>query len=230
MHFAQHNPGVLLLMAILLCAATEFEIKPTLEWMQQQGLNNDIDVLITGVGLLAATFSITKKVRSSKPKLLLQAGIAGCFDEGIQLGTSVVVLRDTIGDLGVLQNSTFTSAFDMGLLKPYEHPWTLGKLENPHTELIKAAGLVLADGVTVNEISTNADRISYYKNGLGSTIETMEGAALHFIGLMEDIPFLQLRSFSNYVGERDKEKWQLPEAVRNVNAVVQELLQKQVAA
>jgi futalosine hydrolase len=54
----------------------------------------------------------------------------------------------------------------------------------------------------------------------------MEGAALHYIGLKENIPFLQLRSISNYVGERDKEKWQLQEAIRNVNLVLQELLTK----
>jgi futalosine hydrolase len=211
-------------MAILLCAATQAEIQPTLDWLQENE-QQDVTVLLTDVGLLSATYQITK-ASFSKPHIIIQAGVAGCFDTSIPLSTTAVVLRETIGDMGVLQNSTFTSAFGMGLLKPNEHPWTGEKLENPHTDLIMQAELVLVDAVTVNEISTNEDRISYYKNGLGATIETMEGAALHYIGLKENIPFLQLRSISNYVGERDKEKWQLQEAIRNVNLVLQELLTK----
>lgn len=213
-------------MNILLCAATEIEIEPTLNWLQQQEFQPRVDVLITGVGLLAATYAITKNATFSKPHIMLQAGVAGCFDEAVPLGTTAAVLRETTGDMGVLQNNTFTSAFSMGLLKPNEHPWTAERLENPHTDLLKKAGLVFADSVTVNEISTNEDRIFYYKNELGATIESMEGAALHFVGLMEDIPFLQLRSFSNYVGERDKKKWQLNEAIKNLNTALQELLQK----
>lgn len=217
-------------MAVLLCAATQIEIQPTMDWLKRKDLKQEVEVLITGVGLLAATFAITKKAIFSKPHMLLQAGVAGCFDETIALGTTAVVLRETIGDMGVLQNNTFTSAFSMGLLKPNEQPWTAEKLENPYTELIKEAGLVLVDSVTVNEISTNEDRISYYKNGLGATTESMEGAALHYAGLMEGIPFLQLRSFSNYVGERNKENWQLTEAIKNVNIVLQELLTKHISA
>lgn len=214
---------------IVLCAAMQAEIQPTLDWLPQQPWKKNVEVLLTGVGLLNATYQLTKKA-TSKPHIILQAGVAGCFDETIPLGTTAVVLRETIGDMGVLQANTFTSAFGMGLLKSNEHPWTAEKLENPHTDLIKQAGLVLADAVTVNEISTGEDRISYYKNGLGATAESMEGAALHYVGLMENIPFLQLRSFCNYVGERDKGAWQMQLAINNVNTVLQEVLEKINAA
>lgn len=213
-------------MDILICAATKFEIEPTLQLIEQQNLSKKVAVLITDVGLMNATYHLTKSITFSKPHTMIQAGIAGCFDESIALGTTAVVLRDTLGDMGVVQSSTFTNAFDMGLLKPNEHPWQNGMLENPNTELIKKADLVLADAVTVNEISTNEDRISYYKNGLGVTCESMEGAAFHFIGMREEIPFVQLRSFSNYTGERDKEKWQMQLAIKNLNSALQNLLKK----
>lgn len=213
-------------MNFLLCAATEFEIAPTIQFIQQQKLQEKVDVLITNVGLLNATYQLTKRVTFSKPHTILMAGVAGCFDQTIPLTTTTVVLRETIGDMGVLQKGTFTSAFGMGLLKANEHPWQDEKLTNPHTDLLTLPELVFADAVTVNEISTAEERISYYKNGLGATAETMEGAALHYIGLMENIPFLQLRSFCNYVGERDKQKWEMQGAVANVNAVLQEVLVK----
>ena len=45
----------------------------------------------------------------------------------------------------------------------------------------------------------------------------MEGAALHYICLQEEIPFVQIRTVSNYVGERDKTKWKIKEAFENLN-------------
>jgi futalosine hydrolase len=48
-------------------------------------------------------------------------------------------------------------------------------------------------------------------------IESMEGAALHYVCLQEAIPFIQLRSVSNFVGERDKTKWRMEEAVDHLN-------------
>lgn len=211
-------------MPILVCAATAAEIESTLLFIKTRNLADKVEVLLTDVGLLQATYTLTKAAAVLKPSIMIQAGVAGCFDESIQLGTTMVVLRETVGDMGVLQNNTFTPAFEMGLLKPNDRPWTEGKLENPHTDLIKDASFVLADSVTVNEISTNEERISYYKNGLGATVESMEGAALHFVGLMENIPFLQLRSISNYVGERDKGKWLMQPAIDNLNAALQNVL------
>ena len=48
-------------------------------------------------------------------------------------------------------------------------------------------------------------------------VESMEGAAFHYVCLQEYIPFVQLRAVSNFVGERDKTKWQMREAIENLN-------------
>jgi futalosine hydrolase len=32
-----------------------------------------------------------------------------------------------------------------------------------------------------------------------------------------NVPFIQIRSISNYVGERDKTKWKMKEAIENLN-------------
>ena len=64
---------------------------------------------------------------------------------------------------------------------------------------------------------------------ISSNIETMEGAALHYVCLSERIPFLQLRCVSNYVGERDKSKWALREAIMNLNIELQRLIIKHFA-
>ncbi len=45
----------------------------------------------------------------------------------------------------------------------------------------------------------------------------MEGAAFHYACLQENIPFLQLRSISNYVEVRDKSKWKIQLAIKELN-------------
>ena len=54
----------------------------------------------------------------------------------------------------------------------------------------------------------------------------MEGAAFHYVCLMKNIPFLQLRAVSNYIGERDKSKWKIAEAIEEVNKACVELLER----
>ena len=63
-----------------------------------------------------------------------------------------------------------------------------------------------------------------FVQSFNADIETMEGAALHYVCLQEHIPFLQIRSISNHVGERDKTKWKIKEAIENLNKELQILI------
>ncbi|HVF82285.1 MAG TPA: futalosine hydrolase [Flavisolibacter sp.] len=201
-------------MQILLCAATEMEIAPTIKFLQAHKL--PVEVLITGVGIASTLYRLTKKILTDKPQYIIQAGIAGSLDTHLVLGDVVVVQSDTIGDLGVQEKEGFLSVFDMGFADKDKWPWKEGKLINS-TNHHRQTGHYVVDAVTVNEVSTNRDRINYYRHQLQAAIETMEGAAVHYVGSLENIPFMQLRALSNYVGERDKTKWDLQGAIRNLN-------------
>jgi len=211
-------------MQILLCAATGFEIAPVIEFIGKEKPSN-IDVLITGIGLMAATHSLTKAVLTKRPDFILQAGIAGCIDHSLPLTKVVLIENENIGDLGVFENGSFRSLFDMNLLDHDASPWKNGKLSN-NVDALKSSGLTIVDGVTVNEISTSAERIQFYRNELGASAESMEGAALHYVGLMENIRFLQMRSLSNFAGERDKGKWVLQQAIASLNIELQRIILK----
>ena len=182
--------------------------------------------VITGIGAMAATYHITRAINTQKPSLMLQAGVAGCLDVDIALGTTVSVASECVGDLGVVENKIFTSVFDLGLTEQDDFPWKDARLTNPHVDILQKVALPQVNSVTVNEITTNDERIRYYRNQLNAGIESMEGAALHFVGLKEDIPFVQIRSISNYIGERDKSKWLLQKAIQKVNDHLQEVLKK----
>ncbi len=210
-------------MRVLLCAATEMEIAPTLQALSLKD-GHTVDILITGVGLTACTYALTKEVVTNRPDAIVQAGVAGSLVSDQPLAQVVAVQSETIGDLGV-QEEAFLSLFDLKLLRPHALPWKNGKLIND-TTILHVPGLPLVDGVTVNEISTKEDRIAYYRNTLQAQVESMEGAALHYIALMEKVPFLQVRSLSNFIGERDKSKWVMKEAIAKLNQTVQHTLTK----
>lgn len=211
-------------MQLLLCASTEFEIKPTIDFIRSEIIEN-IEILITGVGMMATTFALTKKIANSRPDFILQAGVAGCLDEHLPLTKIVLVENENIGDLGVEENGNFKTLFDLNLLKRDSSPWTNGRLSN-NIETLRSTGLTIVDGVTVNEISTDKNRIDYYKKTFNASVESMEGAALHFVALQEKIPFLQMRSLSNFVGERDKSKWVMDVAIANLNIELSRIITK----
>lgn len=211
-------------MQILLCAATEFEIDPAIELIQNQKLKN-VRVVITGVGLMTATYKITREIYTEKPNLVIQAGVAGGFNKNLQLTQVVMVKNETIGDLGVEENENFLSLFDMKLNDENTFPWTDGWLRND-SDILHEVQLPMVKSVSINEISTNKKRIEHYKKKLAADIESMEGAALHYVCLIEKIPFMQIRSLSNFVGERDKSKWRMKEAIANLNKELETLLTK----
>ena len=217
-------------MRLLLCAATHFEIEATITFLNNHPeFKNKIDILTTGIGLTAATYQFTRRILSDRPRFILQAGICGSLDSYLSPGHMVVVENESIGDLGVMETEGFSSLFNLGHVQLNEPPWSNGKLSN-NISVLKKTGLTIVDGVTINEITTNSERINFYKEKIKANIETMEGAALHYVCLSEKIPFLQLRAVSNFVGERDKNKWALREAVANLNIELQKILIKLFAA
>jgi futalosine hydrolase len=211
-------------MQLLICASTEFEIKPTIDFIREENIH-EAEILITGVGMMATTYSLTKNIFNKRPRFILQAGVAGCLDEKLPLTKIVIVENENIGDLGVEENQYFKTLFDLKLLDRNSLPWKNGKLSNT-IEILKSTGLTIVDGVTVNEISTNKERIDYYREHLNASVESMEGAAMHYVALQEKIPFLQMRSLSNFVGERDKSKWIIDVAIANLNIELIRILTK----
>lgn len=216
-------------MHCLLMAATAAEIAPFTEHLAQTEklthIDFDLDILITGVGCLAASYSLTRYLQHKQPDLVIQAGVAGSFDETVKLGTVFVVHKDCSADLGVQEKDGFKTVQELGFGGANTKPFTKGMLVNPYTTLMKRTRLKKVTGVTVNEITTAAKRIREYQQKYHPVLESMEGAALHYVCLQQSIPFLQLRSISNRVGERNKKRWNLPLAINNLNQVLIRLLE-----
>ena len=180
----------------------------------------------SGVGMLATSFSLTKLILEEKPDLVLQAGMAGCFDTSASLGNVVAVEKDLAGDMGVEENGKWRDLFNMKLEKSNYHPYEKAVLPNQHIQKLNLLKLKTVTGITVNEVTTRKERVKQLVKKYEPVTESMEGAALHYVCRCTGTPFLQMRVLSNYVGERDKSKWLIKEGLDNLNSTLIKYIDK----
>ena len=203
---------------ILVVAATAKEIDPFLKAVNQgQFSTKNIDTLISGIGLTASTYHLNKQLSLKKYGLVIQAGVAGSFDRKVSPGEVVAVKQDAIADQSVVELEKLKTLFDLDLVPQDQYPYKKGWLINPDKEVLKKTRLKIVKGISVNQISTNKQMIKFYRDVFGPVTESMEGAALHYVCLMEKIPFVQIRSISNHIGERNKKKWNMMDSILNLN-------------
>ena len=203
---------------ILVAAATAKEIDPFISLVRKVYFSkNNIDILISGIGLTASTYHLIKQLALKKYDLVIQAGVAGSFDLNIPLGAVVAVKQDTIADQSVIELEKLKTLFDLKLVPQDQHPYKKGWLINPNKDVLKKTKLKIVKGISVNQISTSKQMIQFYRDTFDPVTESMEGAALHYVCLMENIPFLQIRSISNYIGERNKKKWDMNQSIYDLN-------------
>ena len=178
----------------------------------------------SGIGMLASSISLMKMFTQETPTLIIQVGVAGCFDKKVPLGKVFAVKDDFAGDIGVMENKVWKDLFDMKLDKPNDAPYEKKSLPNPWLNQFNVLNLPTKKSVTVNTISTDKSRIELFSGRYKAVLESMEGASLHYMGRDLTIPFIQIRAVSNYVGERDKSKWKMQEAIYNLNETLLEFL------
>ncbi len=226
-HFSQAFPD-LCYMRVIITAATNGEWMPSFQKINPAyaGTNKRFSVGFheSGIGLLASSVSLMKMFVQETPSLIIQVGIAGCFDKKVPLGKVFAVKDDFAGDIGVMENKVWKDLFDLKLDKANDAPYEKKSLPNPWLSQYNLLKLPTKKGVTVNTISTDKNKIDLYSGRYKATLESMEGAALHYMGRDLNIPFIQIRAVSNYVGERNKAKWNMQEAIYNLNETLLQYL------
>ncbi|PWS27794.1 futalosine hydrolase [Pedobacter yonginense] len=166
----------------------------------------NFDLLITGVGMVATAFSLGKHLDASRYNLVLNVGIAGCFDRKIELGSLVNITEDIFAELGAENGDDFLTITDLGFGE--NHFYSKSNIN---------VGLPIAKSITVNCVSGNEKGINGLIKRLNPTTESMEGAAVFYACKQEHIDCLQIRSISNYVEPRNKDKWKIGLAIKNLN-------------
>ncbi|MBC8265669.1 MAG: futalosine hydrolase [Flavobacteriales bacterium] len=189
-------------MKILLVAATKQEV--IVEKFK------DLEVLFTGIGMVNTTLCLTKELSTKSYDLVINMGIAGCFNPNIKIGDIVEVIEDSFSEIGFENGKEFEQFSDFGIQTNYS---VEGK-----TNLQKAKG------ITVNTVHGNEGSIAEVVSRLNPDIESMEGAAVFKVCQEFDIPCVQIRAISNKVEKRNKANWNMPLAIKNLNIQVKQII------
>ena len=128
-------------MRILLVAATAAEIGPVTAGLRRDGdrgprttrcagAGHDIDVLVTGVGMVATATWCAEALCRERYDVALNLGVCGSFDRSLAPGTVVHIVSDRLAELGAEDDETFLSIHEMHLLDENEPPFVNGALVN----------------------------------------------------------------------------------------------------
>jgi futalosine hydrolase len=212
-------------MRLLLVAATELELDPLVAHLSPAGPasgplrrfthgSHHVDVLTTGVGMVATATWCTRALAEQAYDLALNLGVCGSFVPAHPPGTVVNVVSDCFSELGAEDGEQFLTMQELGLAAPDDAPYRRGRLLNPApASHAVAAALPAVSGITVNTVHGNATSIARVVGRYAPDIESMEGAAFMYACLVAGTPFAQVRAVSNMVERRNRAAWKLREAI-----------------
>lgn len=219
-------------MKISLFSPTVFELSPSLKYLENAFelkdnvfSNRDLQVqaVVSGVGLVNTTLKVCSHLHEYQPDLCILAGVAGTYSDDIKIGEVVNVIEESYGDLGAEDSDgNMLSLFDLKLLDEDQFPFSKGKLLN-HSKDFKFLKQVRS--ISLQKSSGHEPNIHKLKESFDPHIENMEGAAFFQTCLSMNVPFLQIRAISNKVESRNKDNWNLPLAIDNLNKILIEMIQ-----
>lgn len=192
--------------------------------MEGFSLPTETELLITGVGIPAALYRLQESLYAKKYDFVIQAGIAGAFNPRFKTGDVVLVKQDAWGDLGMDEQEEFIPLHESGLADKNQHPYQNGWLVN-NDPFLDRLDYPKTNAVTVSKVTGNTETLGRMNRVFNPDIESMEGAALHYVCLMNNIPFLQVRSISNMAGDRDKANWNFRDALSNLHQETERIIQ-----
>jgi futalosine hydrolase len=223
-------------MRILVVSATDMEIAPVVTRLRHTADggprvkaytfgDHDVDVLTTGVGMVATAAWCSHQLALTPYDLGLNFGVCGSFDRALAPGEVVQVVSDRIAELGAEDHDTFLTIQQLNLLGEDEFPLTGGRLVNrtpPANSTLRS--LPAVTGITVNTVHGRQSSIADVVQRFKPQVESMEGAAFMYSCLILGVAFAQVRSVSNVVEPRNRDTWKITEAIRNLGRTALSIL------
>jgi len=186
------------------------------------------DCMISGPGVFNTVHGLTVYLEGSRPSLVLDTGIAGVFPcSGLVCSDIGIAVQEQYIHTGVGCNTPDFSPLPFDLIenRPLTrqgiYPVDSGLLDIYHGLLTRnvPAAVVRGNFITVSSITASPNQAQKIYNRFSPVMEAMEGAAaLHVAGLY-DVPIIEIRAASNFVGERNRDKWDFPLACERVRQI-----------
>jgi futalosine hydrolase len=220
-------------MRVLIVAATPAEVEPLMTSLGMQRSDEEenlfvtrhvsvanCSVLITGAGMVPTAFALARHLPHNVYNIVINLGIAGSFDRNIPLGKVLEVYEDTFAELGAEDDKQFISIEKLGFGA------SIFKPTSAINHFTKKNFINKANAITVNTVHGNDDSIAAIVARLNPQLESMEGAAFFYACHKLQVPGIQIRAVSNYVEKRNRDNWDIPLAIKNLNNFVLDLIKE----
>ena len=216
-------------MRILVVTATDMEIAPVVARLDSTPADatcvdtythgaHEVDVLITGVGMVATAAWCSRALTEFPYNLALNLGVCGSFDRTLEPGTAVHVVSDRLAELGAEDDDRFLTLEDLQL--PGESEFVnLDPPSNPALDRLPAVA-----GITVNTVHGSERSIAAVVQRFKPRVESMEGAAFMSACLIHKVVFAEVRAVSNFVERRNRDAWKMADAIRSLGIAALEIL------
>lgn len=187
------------------------------------------DLLITGPGVFNAANAFASYLNQSIPGMVIATGIAGVFKQaGFRLGDIGLATQEHYLHSGIQTAGVKNDPLPFDLIE--HHPLTRQgmysfdkeKVDNYQKEISQkysgenSMNIFQGPFLTVSTITSSLDYANQLCSEFGVVMEAMEGAAFAHVAACNDLPIIEIRAASNFVGERDKAKWDIDGAVKNL--------------
>jgi futalosine hydrolase len=188
--------------------------------------NENIDVLLAGVGPIAASANTAKVLATHDYGLVISAGIGGGFSTRAEVGSLVVASEIVSADLGVETLEGFSSFDEMGFgsntvqVDPNLVNRMMGSLHTANFPVITGPIITVSTAT-----GTSAGTTEMCKRVPGAVAEGMEGYGVALAAHTFGVPAVEIRAISNPVGPRDRDAWKIKEALDVLEKAFSELLE-----
>ena len=235
--------------SILIVGAVFQEIKPIIEKLKAARklsigkrqifcgtlFNQSMIIVASGIGMLNAVQAVTAVIEKMPVHLIINTGCAGAFPgAGIAIGDIGIAKQETDIHSGIEGASPEdpVEQLPIPLIQTEDaqyygsYPVTEHFCKMAYDILSKAfisenVQVKLVPFITVSTITASEGRTNSLFTSYQAGMENMEGAGIAHVALHYNKSFLEIRAASNFVGERDKRKWQLKKAFeRSATAVL----------
>ena len=221
---------------ILLLFATGREMQATLAGLDAvsevpyRAGGRDFLPVVTGIGPINAAMKTAEILAEQHGRIegAVLFGIAGAFrSSGSEIGGQVLVREEIWPEFGLRTASTVDPE-GLGLpLGEAEGKKVFGRLPVDSRRVLRGLGLHAPAwpdvvSLTVAGVSGDRGRADELETTFGAAVENMEGFACAWACLSRGVPFAEVRTVSNVVGER--EGWNFALALSRLGSAMRALL------
>lgn len=182
--------------------------------------------LVCGLGPGSTSFELTKFIgNKGVPYTVILAGVAGAYQwADVELEDVCLASSEAYGDLGRQGPSGIEPISLEGDETQTEFALEPGWRQIIKSDLVKKLGLRCGPMVTVSCVTGTSERARDLHERFKSIAENMEGAAAAQVCDYYQVPLLEFRGISNWVGDLDKKNWRLDQALNATANVLEKVL------